>query len=383
MSGYVDVPLVTDPDVLAATALDALMAAFPTWTPYDAHLETMLIETLARMVAEARDVASTVPKAIFRYFGKGLLHLDPIDAASSQVSTTWTMVDAAGYTIPTGTIAAFRTAGDVLVPFQVVTTFKISPGNVATLPGQVLMAAVDVGAATNGLTGPMEMVDALASVATVVATNAAAGGVEAESDDTYLDRLAEELELLTPRPILAGDFAKLARRTPGVWRAYAVDNYNPANNTFNNERMVAVAVVDQAGAAVSAGIKAAVDAQLQAQREINFIVNVMDPTYTNIAIATTVVALPGYDHVALKAAVEAAIAGYVNPGVWGGGDLNPPQWRTTSGSVRMYELGTLINEVPGVDYITALTINGGVVDVALAGQAPLPILNGNVCTVAA
>jgi uncharacterized phage protein gp47/JayE len=381
VSGYVDVPLETDPDTLSATALDALIAAFPGWVPYDTHLEVWLIETLARMVAEARDVASRVPKSIFRYFGQRLLHLDPINAAPAGVFSTWTMADAAGYTVPAGTVVAFRTAGDTLVPFQVLTAFTVSPGNAATLPGQVELAAIDPGTGGNGLTGAMEMVDALAFVAGVAATTVSAGGVEAETDDAYLDRLADELELLTPRPILSGDFAKLARRTPGVARAFALDNYNPATDTFGNERMVAVAVVDAAGAPLSGAVKADVDAQLQAQRETNFIVNVMDPTYTVIAINVTVTALPDFDHVALKADIEAALAAYISPANWGGGDLDPPEWRTTATVVRYLEVAALVNAVPGVDFVTALTINGGGVDVALAGRAPLPTVGAMVATV--
>jgi uncharacterized phage protein gp47/JayE len=54
-----------------------------------------------------------------------------------------------------------------------------------------------------------------------------AGGVDAESDADYLDRLHELLTLLAPRPILPNDFAVLARTVAGVGRATAIDLYNP------------------------------------------------------------------------------------------------------------------------------------------------------------
>lgn len=372
MTGYIDVPLETDPDALAASALDYLAAAIPGWTPYDGHLEVWQIEAVARMVAEARDVGSTVPTSIFRYFGTSLIGLPSIDDAAATVSSTWTMVDSQGYTVDAGTVVAFRLAGDVLVPFEVVNTFTVSPGNTATLAGQVLLRAVEVGTVGNGRTGAMELVDALAFVASVVATTVSSGGVDAESDEAYLGRLAYELELLTPRPILARDFAVLARRTPGVHRAFAIDNYNPSNGTTNNERMVAVAVVDEAGANVSAGTKAAVDALLQSYREVNFVVHVMDPTRTTVNVSTTFKPLAGYEIPALEDAVEAAIADFLDPGKFGGGDLDPPEWRTTATVVRYLEVASLVDRVPGVDYVASLTLNGGTSDVVLAGVAPLP-----------
>lgn len=383
MSGYIDLPIDADPDDLATDAISLLMERIPLWEPYDASIEVILVTVLARMVSEATAIASRVPKSIFRWYGKNLVNLPAIEAASSEVYSTWTMVDAAGYTVDAETVVAFQTAGDQVVTFRTVAGFTVSPGNVATLPGQVLLEAVDTGSDTNNLTGPMVLIDALAFVDTVTATTVSSGGVDAEDDDAYLDRLAVELEMLTPRPILAKDFAVLAQRTAGVARAFAIDNLNPADGTTNNERMVAVAVVGADGLPLSGAVKADVDTQLQAQREVNFIVNVIDPTYTPISVDTTVTAMEGYDHAALVLTVEAALADYLSPANWAGGDLTPPVWRTTATKVYYLELATLINNVEGVDRVTALTINGGGVDVALAGYAPLPSVGAMTCTVVA
>jgi hypothetical protein len=155
----------------------------------------------------------------------------------------------------------------------------------------------------------------------------------------------------------------------------AIDNYNPANGTYNNERMVAVAAVDVNGAAVSPTVKANVDAYLQANREINFIVNVIDPKFTTINVATTVVALAGFTQAAVQSSVVASIQQYLSPATWG----QDPTITQSSGSqswietptVYYNEVITAISNTPGVNRVTALTLNGGTADVPLATPAAL------------
>src|SRR5215218_2622556 len=280
---YIDLPITNDPDELTADALDFLMQAIPGWTPQEGHLEVWLLEVFARIEAETRDVASRVPRSIFRYYGKSLVGVVPIDAAPAQVATTWTVIDAAGYTITADTVVSYRVSGDQQVYFSVLSDVVIAPGSTETAEGEVILQALEPGSAANGLDEDnFQLVDALAFVSEIEAVGVSSGGVDAETDDEYLSRLREELQLLTPRPILADDFATLAQRIGGVERATAIDGYNPSDGTFNNERMVTVAVADEAGHGVSPVIKTAVDAYLQSLREVNFIVHVIDPTITTV-----------------------------------------------------------------------------------------------------
>lgn len=372
MAGYIEVPFEKDPDTLAAEAFDYLAANLPGWVPHEGHLESWLIEALTRLVAEAREVASRVPAAIFRYFGQSILDIPAIDATPATAQSTWTMIDAQGYTVEAGTLVAFRVAGDTLIPFRVRDTVVVAPGSVSTAVNEVTLEAVEPGTAANNLgAGPMELVDALAYVDSVVATNPA-GGVNGESDDAYLDRLAEELELLAPRPILPNDFAVLARRVPGVYRAQAINLYDPATGTFDNERMVTVAVVDEDGNALSQAIKDEVDAYLESRREVNFIIHVIDPAYVVVDVAFTVVALDGWDLNDVRDRAVAAVTETLDPGTWGGGDQSPPVWLNTASTVRYLEVASLLDRVEGVDYVQDLTLNGGTADVALAGVAALP-----------
>jgi hypothetical protein len=73
-----------------------------------------------------------------------------------------------------------------------------------------------------------------------VTVTAASGGVDAEDDPTFLNRLTEEFRLSAPRPIVAGsqtsynpdvdDFAAFAKRDPAVTTAISFDLYQPGVN---------------------------------------------------------------------------------------------------------------------------------------------------------
>lgn len=375
MTDYLDVPIETDPDTLADGAFSYIQTFFPGWVPNAGNLETILVEAMAQMVAEARTVASAVPTSIYRYFGGNIVGLLPLEDAPAYAQSTWTAINNSGYTIEAGTFVGLRSAGDVLVPFEVLSDVVIPPGSTATAAGAVTLKAVEPGIDGNALPGPGELIDSVSWVASVVLTAPSSGGVTAEEDSVYLGRLTEQLQLLAPRPIIPSDFASLAKNIAGVSRAVAIDGYNPSNSTFNNERMVAIAAIDSAGNAVSPGVKSQIDAYLQSEREVNFIVSVFDPTYTTIDITTTFKAVPGYAPATVAADVSAALAKFLSPALWGT-SADVGAWLNST-IVRYLEIATTINNVLGVDYITALTfrVSGGsmaTTDITLTGAAPLP-----------
>jgi hypothetical protein len=225
---FVSVDFVTDSDTIADDAVDYLRAAMPGWEPADGNLEVWILQAVARQVAELTAVAADVPAAIFRQFGTQLVGLAPQAGARATLTSFWTARDNLGYTIPAGTQVAYRVTGDDLIVFEVVGDTVITPG--ATTLSGVALQATDVGTAWNAVpTGPLELVDALSWVESVTASTVSAGGLDAETDDAYLDRLADDLRLLTPRPILPDDFATLARNVTGVYRALAINGYEPGH----------------------------------------------------------------------------------------------------------------------------------------------------------
>lgn len=385
MSGYVNVPIEVDPDAIAQVVFDYLETSLPGYTPSPGNLDVILTEAFAAIAAENREVASDVPRSILRYVGANLHGILPTAEAPATATATFTVRDTAGYTIPAGTAVTIAATGDRDYVFLVDGDVAIAPGASATGAGEVVLIAETAGSEPNGAPGPVELVDALDYVASIALVSGPSGGVDAEPDEDYLARLVGELRLLAPRPILADDFAVLAHRVPGVERAVALDGYDPGTGTSNNERTVTVAVTDAAGDPLAAPVRAEVDALLQAEREVNFVVNVIDPTYTTLDVTFTVRALPFYDAAEVEASAESAVADYLSPATWGTptergalGDTVTAglTWRNAP-VVRYLELAEAINGAAGVDYIEALTFGlaGGALgtaDVTMTGPAPLP-----------
>lgn len=363
---FVDLPIETDPDVLKDEAVAYIQTHVPGWEAAAGNLETLLIEAIAEMAVEQATVAAQVPSALFREFGRRLIGLNPIDGVQAIGATTWTMTDTAGHVIPVGmqvTIDAvlFETSVEGTVP----------AGSSSTV---IPIVAVEPGEEANNLTGDVEPVDTVAFVDSVVLVGTTSGGVNEETDDEYLDRLVEELTLMAPRPIVPEDFEIMARRIAGVDRALAVDGWNPANSTANNEKMIALAAVDEAGEDVSAGIKTEIKNFLEDRREANFVVNTMSPTYTTIDVVASISVLPGFDAATTDAQVEAALTEAFQPYNFGrisSGDGRFSRPWIKIAKVYYLNVAEIIKRVEGVAFINSLTVEGGTSDVTLSGAAPL------------
>lgn len=437
MTDYIiPVPAPTSPDDLAQAAFDYLASVRPGWIANDG-VEAWLIYAWAFMVATLSDLAQTTMASIFRYFGATILaqhlpYLAPQDGAPATVATLWTAVDDAGYTAPAGTLVGFQVAGDTFVGFTLDNDLVMMPGS-STADGIQLTATV-LGSAANGLTASLVLIDDLAWVASVAADAPPTGGVDAETDDAYLTRLAQQMTLLAPRVILASDAALYVLNTPGVAKAMAIDNYSPgrvitdaamtsgsptvtsatadftaddtgrtvtgtgvpssttityvnattvtmSHNasssgtgrtlTFGDlsaiPRALTVAVADIDGDACTDDEKAAALTLLEAAREPNFLIAVIDPTYTSVDVAFTGKALPGFDPDTVSGNAGAAVFNYLSPATWGGSGI----WQN---EVRLLDIAGVLAAVPGFTFAAggSVTLNGTAADLPLAGIAPLP-----------
>lgn len=374
VGNYIQMPVTTDPDTLNANALDYIAQQMPSYVPRDGHLEVWMLQAMARMCAEAATVTAQVPLVIFQYYGQSLLNLPPIAGSPAEMQSTWTLTDTLGHTIPAGATVAYPVTPTTSVLFTVAASVTVPAGQSATAAGAVTLIASQVGAASNGLAATnLLVVDNLAYVQSVVSTTTTSGGADTETQSAYLTRLRGQLALLTPRPILAADFATLALSQPGVYRATALDGYNPADGSSNNPRMVAVAVTDNLGNALTSTQNTSVANALQAQREVNFVVNVIAPTYTTVNISAQVVALPGQNINTVQTACTAALTSFLTPVNWGGPS---PLWHNTT-AVRQLTVVGVLSGVAGVAYVSGTQLSAGAgalqaLDVPLAGPIPLP-----------
>lgn len=360
MPDYIDVPIVVSPDDLAGQAFDHLQSNIPGWLPNDGGLVTILIEAIALIASVDATLASGVPTSAFRWFGNTLAGITPVDATPATTTTTWTVRDSQGYTIPAGTNVGIRASGDVLVAFQTLNAVEIPAGDDATTAGAVTIVAVTPGAAGSGLgtaDGTVELVDPLDWVVSISQTAGTTGGIDAETDAAYLNRLRSELQLLTPRPILTSDFEQLARNVAGVARALAIDGYNPGDDSTGNPRMVAVAAIDTAGNAIGSGVKTTLATYLDGLREVNFVVNVFDPTYTQIDVTFAVAVADGFDPDTVTTAAAAAVTDFLSPANWGLPPTGDTSGWIAENTVRYTDLVWIVRRTDGVDHIVSLFLN--------------------------
>lgn len=372
---YIRFPIETNPETLVQDVYDFINIYYPDWRPVDGNLDVMIVRALAFKIAENRDLASDVQDAIYRDFGARLMAIPPLDAAPAIGSTTWTMIDTAGHTIPAGTQVSLSDSSGNAFPFYTIASVVVAPGGLSTPVGAVSIVALNPGTDSNNLGGVVNLVDVLDYVQSVAIVGTTVGGIDAEADGDYLDRLVRRLQRLSQVPILPPDFADAAfDASPEVDRAVALDGYNPAaGGTWNNDRMVTIAAATVTGDPVSAAAKTAIDNYLQARREVNFIVNEMDPQYTLIDVHTDFKTAAGYDPPTVKASIEAALNNYLSPANFA--KPAPHVWVETT-KVYYYELVALVSNILGVDRVSDLTVNihgnaAGRIDITITNPAGL------------
>lgn len=382
--GYVQFPIASNPATLQQSAIDYIKSRSPLWEPHDDNLDTWIIQIMASHASDLRELASTIPDTIFRYFGDTILGIPPFTAVAATLDSTWTSIDDKGYLIPAGTLVGIRDGSGILRGFRVVNDTTILPGLTSTNVGEVGLIATEPGTASTDIGGPgteAELIQSLTFVGTIMLEGFAAGGVDDETTVDYMNRLVDYMRGLSTRPILPEDYARLARGVPGVYRAVAIDGYDPANDTYFNERMVTVAGIDQEGQDLSSESKSNLDDLLQAQREVNFLVHVIDASRTTINVTFVAKALPGYSTVDVEAQAIADVTQYLDPANWGfdkaAGADTTRSWVETL-YVRYNNVVSVIENVLGIEYVVSMTMNRqgsapGIIDIPLDSPAALTV----------
>lgn len=360
---YISPPIEVDAPALEQNAYTYLQAVFPDWRYRPASLTAIQTEAFMEQVADLTSLAAAVPDAVTMRFGR-LFDVVPTEAAPASATTTWTMVDDSGYEIPEGTVIRFLVGGDTYVYFQTVDTYAVSPGSIATAPGSVLVQALSEGVIGNDLAIKPELVDILDYVEDVDIVGTTFGGVDEQDIGDFLEKFARRLRLMADRPIHASEFAAYAELIDGVYRAYPIDNYNPADDTYDNEKMVGLALFNQDGTEVDTDKQAEVKADLEAVREWNFVINIVHPTYTPVTIDVTVKPIPDSDPAFVADATEGALLDF----------LSFANWSFDEKKVRYNDVTALVKAVDPVLYVETLSINGGAAgaDLTLAGAVALP-----------
>lgn len=364
----------TDPASVEDQIYESIQSRWPEWEPADGNLEVWLAKSFALAISDAYDLAAETADEIFATYG-GMVGVERFAAAPAVGEVTWTAIDNQGYTIEAGTELSVASSGNVAFGFEVAATVTIPQGSTQAT---VNIIAVEDGSDGNGLTGPVTLVDALIWTGTITLNSPTSGGVDQEPIEAYIPRLSEQLRTSAATPIIPTDFERIARTFfPFVGRAVARDGWNPADSTGNNPRMISLAVTDHDGEPLTGGQKTEVETLLESMREVNFEVHVIDADYTTVDVKYTIVPNAGFEMAPVRDAVDSALTAYLKPSEWGRSQVAgaAAEYRFEA-TVRYFEVVSLIDRVPGVDYVSAVQIGKqgsplGTADLSLAGAVPL------------
>lgn len=239
---FVDADITVDPQTLVQDALNQLntllaAAGLPAWNTADADLLVIFLNTIAQLAADINITAAAMLDAAFRAYGTQLLGIPYQQGAQAIVDATFTFTEAA----PDNTSFGIDAGLAVIIDGQ---TFYTTATTVLTgaTTATVLLQSSDIGSVFNGLGGigvgapRVQLNNPLSFVANVTLTAETSEGEDAETDADYMDRLAQELTLQSPRAITSNDFVTLITSDIGeeatgvtIGRATAVDLYYPGS----------------------------------------------------------------------------------------------------------------------------------------------------------
>lgn len=362
ITAYVDLrPYdVTDQDIVD-TGIAAAQLNLPGWVPREGNTEVVLMESLALEISEAIVAINRVPGAVVA----ALLLLAGVDkdyGAAPIASATFVLGDTLGHTIPAGTRLYLVLDDGTTITFLVEEPgLTVEPGSdtgTVSIIGDIFTdQANGIAAGTRLLMAdPVPFIDSVTLASTV------ADGRSAETDDQWRDRGVARLSRLSDALVLPRHFEAAALERSEVARAVALDLWDGATGVPGDDPgHIAVAVLGDGGAALSAPAKAEIEADLEARAVAILDVHVIDVTIEPVAITVEMHPVDGFDSAEVIDAVEEAIAAYVDPLTW--------QW---GGTIRLFEIVSLVDRVDGVDYVTSVLIDGLALDYDITGPANLP-----------
>lgn len=370
---YLDLGLTAqgNPDTIRDQTLERIAENMPEgWEAAEGSLIWLDADATAEVAAEREQHTIDVAREIWAAFGETVhgVMIGQEQVASGFSTWTITSVPIDGGLIPAQTQIA---RGDVL--FET-TTDTYVPTPTATVT-DVAIVAVEPGVGGNVDAGAVDVLSSFPFAATAaIAAPGTDGGEDAEDPDAYLNRLRLHVAH-AGRPVLPADYtARLRDLYPTAARVLAIDLYDAGTATPNVEKHITLVPIDVDGEPLPSGTRAEAAALLDAEREANFVVHVIAPTYTTINASATITLWPGWDSTDVHDRAVAAVQAWLNPASWG----QPPnvvsaEWHDEPTVLRS-ELSAVLNSVEGVRHVTLPKLGTGSPadsDVSLTGPGAL------------
>lgn len=380
MATYTDPDLPSDEGTLAEQLLDLLADQIPGWDPRDGQVEPPLAEAFAVVLAAVNALLKEQARQDYAGFGETVLGLPAISAKAATSTVRVQFSDTTGRTLPAGAqLTGTAPTGEVVV---LITLADAHAAVGASLVTGVPVAVREPGVAGNAVTGTLRLQDAYGFVSSVVLEAATGNGVDAEERDAYLVRAVRRARRFLAPPVTVADFQAAALDTPGVARCLAINLLDPANPAVTSPGHITLFPLAAngnavTGASVTPPTAGSVAAQLLADvsgpsdRLLQVAVHIGTPSINTFPITFSATVRPGADGPATISAAETAAETYLSKTDWGRDEDAAGLWRPLS-TVHYLEVAQVIQEVPGIDVLVDLVIDGGRVDRPLTGTAPLP-----------
>lgn len=371
LGAYVDLRIF---DVPAQDLVDAMATLYailnPGWIAREANTEVLLMEAISLGIAENVVAVNRLPGAVV----EATLRLAEVErdfGAPATATATVTLADGLGYTIPTGTRLYLQLAAGTVVFLSQAPDVQIPPGEDSAVVS--LITQVNT-AAANGVTAGARLVlaDQLHMVQTVVLASTVISGRDPETDSEWRDRGVARLKRLSDALVVPRQFVAAIDEDPRIGRVIGIDLWDGSVVTpgavGDDPGHITLAVLDPDGLAhdieVLEELEATAETLAAAMLDVHVVNIVLDP----VDVVATIRTKAGFVAATVAASVATEIRRYVNPVTW-----------PATESLRHNEFVSVIDQVPGVDYVATVTLNASAGDLALSAPRALP--NADVVTI--
>jgi uncharacterized phage protein gp47/JayE len=364
LGAYVDLRIF---DVPSQDLVNAMIAFYqilnPGWVPREGNTEVLLMETVALAIAENVATINRLPGAVV----ESILHLASVDkdyGAPATATATLSLADGLGYTIPTGTRFYLTLASGTVVFLSQAPDVQIAPGDTTA---EINLISQTMTAAANGVLAGTRLVlaDQLNMVQTVTLSSTVSGGRDPETDAEWRDRGVARLKRLSDALVVPRQFDAALDEDPRVGRVMTVDLWDGSVVTPHavgaDPGHITLAVLDPDGLPLSTPVLTELETTLEGLAAAMLDVHVVNATLDTINIVVTFRTAAGFTATTVAAAIAAALRTYVNPITW-----------TAGSPARHNEFVSIIDQVPGVDYVSSVMINGSVLDIVASSPRALP-----------
>jgi hypothetical protein len=230
LTPFVDLTLYdkSEQDIFNAALAD-LMTKMPDWTPREGNTEVLLMESLAGIVSELAFAVNRLPGSImsilFQLYGVAL------DLGAQPTTTvTINLSDNLGHSLPSGIRLLLNLSGGLLpIVFTTDTAATVAPGSTSVT---VNATGDRYTSEANGVAvgTALQVLDSILYVDSVTIASTVAGGADAETSSAWQARAVQRLARLTDTLVVPQHFMDAVLGYTFVYRALAIDNYNPTTN---------------------------------------------------------------------------------------------------------------------------------------------------------